>query len=79
MKDTITQTTALRPTTERVTLFAEITPEDEEKLTTIAAGSALPRGTALANMVYLQTIKFRENERKGLPLPADITPPLQNA
>ena len=77
MDRTITQTTALRPKTERIQLFADISPEDDDKLTSLAEGSALPRGIALANAAFLYISKIRKNEREGKPLPADLTPPLK--
>ncbi len=76
MNDTITQTTAHQSRTEQIMLLVDITPEDEDKLTSISQGSALPKGTAFANMVYFQTKKFMEYERAGIPLPNDLTKPL---
>lgn len=77
MDNTITQTTAHQPRTEQIMLLVDIMPEDEDKLTSISQGSALPKGTAFANMVYFQTKKFIEYEQSGKPLPACITPPIK--
>lgn len=72
-------TTTQQHKTERLQLLTEISPEDEDRLASLAEGSALPRGTALANAAFLYICKIRKNEREGKPLPAGLTPPLKNS
>ena len=79
MNNTSTYTTAQQSKTERIQLLTDISPEDDDKLTSLVEGSALPRGTALANAAFLFIKKIRQNEREGKPLPADLTPPLKNS
>lgn len=79
MENINTYTSPQRYKTERLQLLTDISPEDEDKLTSLVEGSALPRGTALANAAFLYIAKIRQNEREGKPLPADLTPPLKNS
>ena len=66
MDNTITPTSR-QGTTEKVLVYTDISAADAEKLYVITQASAVPKGIILANLVYLQSLKFQQAKQ---PTPA---------
>ena len=66
MDHTITPTRR-QGTTEKVLVYTDISAADAEKLDVITQASAVPKGIILANLVYLQSLKFQQAKQ---PTPA---------
>lgn len=60
-------TTIRQGTTEKVLVYTDISAADAEKLDIITQASAVPKGILLANLVYLQSLKFQQAKQ---PTPA---------
>lgn len=66
MDNTITPTSR-QGTTEKVLVYTDISAADAEKLAILTEGSKVPKGIILANLVYLQSLKFQQAKQ---PTPA---------
>lgn len=66
MDNTITPTSR-QGTTEKVLVYTDISAADAEKLDVITQASAVPKGIILANLGYLQSLKFQQAKQ---PTPA---------
>ena len=67
MDNSNTHTTAKQTITERVMVYTDLSKNDAEKLAILTEGSKVPKGIILANLVYLQSLKFQQAKQ---PTPA---------